>query len=164
MTTPARATPLPRLEFMRPLVSVNTASAVLDRDARRVMELIECGQLRWAFNLATEINTAKTIRILVHSLRDFQAGQLSKTPEMDFAAVIKIVFPMVPPPRFGVVRKIVENTLGRRLNVKSDLIKGLVAAGHLRLIPGSKTHRGPGGSPSLAFDSVVEFLEARRFS
>lgn len=158
---PAPSSSLPQITLSRPLVNVATAGAALDCHADAIRGLIEDGKLLWAFNISTEIHTYQEVRILAHCLRDFQTGQLAASRALDFAAVLTLIFPMLPAPQFGVIPKLTADTLARRFNCRTDHVFHLVNVGGLRLI-GSKARRGPGGSPFIEFASVANFLRKRR--
>lgn len=160
MLTPS----LPRIIFKRPFVSRETAAAALDKWTVDIDALIENGDLRWAFDFAVETSKQKYGRILAESLFEFQTGQrAARGPEAEeFARVVRVVFPMIQPARPGVVLTVCATTVARRFSVESELILNLCREGSLRFARGTKCGRGPGNSPQIQFDSVVNFLRERR--
>jgi hypothetical protein len=135
--------------------------AALDRDADTVLALIEDGTLPWAFNLSTEIYFRRNVRILAQCIADFQKGKPASN--LDFPAVMKLIFPMVSS-QPGVVAKLKACVIAQRLNVDPSHVDNLRNCGWLKLIPGSKPHRGRGGSPEIEFASVAAFLKKRRIT
>jgi len=143
---------------------VAVAQAALDLDAEQVMALIYDGRLQWAFNLAGADARRCEVRILSRSLEACQQRRAAPVAnDGEFAAVIKIIFPMVRP-RPGVADALRARTIYHRLNIKHAHLYELVAAGLLKLLPGSHPRRGPTGSPQIEFASVIEFLRERRIT
>jgi hypothetical protein len=50
------------------LVTVETAKAALGLDAESIWAMIDCGEIRWAWNIATRVNGLREIRIWAREL------------------------------------------------------------------------------------------------
>lgn len=134
--------------------------AALDRDATAIAHLIEDGSLPWAFRVG-QSPEAREIRVLAHSVSDFQNGQTKRSRTMDFQEVLSLIFPMVKMLP-GVVAKLKATTIARRFNLKAESVIKLMDLGILHAAPGTVRSCGPAGSPEILFSSVVEFLQRRR--
>ena len=81
------AAPVPRpFDFgfteRRPLVPLPAVMMFLDRSANEVIELIEDGKLRWAFDIRTTKAGSREVRILRQSLFEY-TGLYVREPEAD---------------------------------------------------------------------------------
>ncbi len=152
---------LPQIDFKRPLVSLNTVMAALDRDGLAIVGMIEDGSLPWAFNVGMD-DHRREIRVLAHCVSDFQNGRLSQSRALDFSGVLALIFPMLPLVRPGVVASIKASAVARRFNLKTETAIKLMDAGCFREVSNSVRRCGPGGSPTVELSSVVEFLKQRR--
>ena len=163
------ATPL--VAFKRPMVDVWAACAALDCSEDAVVNLIDEGRLRFAFNLASRhAHTRRCVRILSHSLAEFQAGAGPNVGAMSaaedakaFAAALKLIFPAVTRYATG-LSTIRVTTIGRKFNMGTDHVLNLCDEKSLRLVPGTVRRTGPNGSPQVDFSSVAKFLADRRLS
>jgi len=142
---------------------MNFAAAVLDRDKKSVLMLVEQGDLPWAWNLATETFTKQTVRILAQCIADFQQGQ-RRTATLTFDDVFRSIFPTGQAVRAGVVAKLKLCTIARRLCVGADHVTHLVDAGWLNPVAGSAPRRGPGGSQEIEQASLMAFMRKRRIA
>src|SRR5579871_1741009 len=68
------------LSSLRPLVPLNAASLLLNRNAKTILKLIEGGELRWAFDLRSPDTDHRQVRILRQSLLE-HAGILDRPTE-----------------------------------------------------------------------------------
>lgn len=161
--TTAPPLPLPQITLRTPLVSLDVARAALRMTTNEVMALIDARRLRYCFNVAVEIIYRREVRILANSLAHYQRGARTRFGDGDeLQAVIRMIFPMAPAPRFGVVSTLRATTIARQLSLKTDTVLALLDAGWLRSPTNSERHPGPTGSPAIEFSSVVEFLKKRR--
>ena len=172
---PTATKPLPNaaplIAFKRPLVDVWAACAALDCSEDAVVNLVDEGRLRFAFNLASRhAHTRRCIRILSRSLAEFQAGAVPGLGAMSatqdaaaFAEALKLIFPALT--RYATGGSTVRvTTIGRKFNMGTDHVLNLCDENSLRLVPGTVRRRGPNGSPQVDFASVAKFLAARRLS
>ena len=159
-------TPLAQVTLNYPLVSADVASAALKCDRTRVMALIDEGKIRWAFNFALELSYRCEPRILSVSLADYQSGRVTQWPQdMDeFSAVIKLIFPMAPQVRAGVVATLRATTVAKQMGISINHFLKLCDANWIKLAKGTRRCAGPAGSPLVEFASVVEFLKRRRIA
>ena len=161
---PSPATAFPTVLLRRPVVCMNFAAAVLDRDKKSVLMLVEQGDLPWAWNLAAETFTKQTVRILAQCIADFQQGHAHRTASMTPEEVFREIFPTGQAVRAGVVAKLKLCTIARRLCVGADHVTHLVDAGWLNPVAGSAPRRGPGGSQEIEQASLMAFMRKRRIA
>jgi hypothetical protein len=165
MTTPVqrrldlRARDGSRLLFIRPMLGMESVKAILDVSEDDVLDLIADGQLRWAWNLRATGDKA-FVRVWARSVTCHlvPGSQPSEPESMD--EVIGELLPLSPiaqrlsPP-------IRATELQRLFNVSSGHVLNLLSAGELKLAPRSVCRVGPGGSPEITRESVVELLKGR---
>lgn len=161
----APTTSLPLIIIRRPLLTVATASEALDRSSYEVIEWIESGKIRFAWNLSLRCFNKRTVRILAQSLAEAQRGQTAPriSEAEEWGAVCQQIFPFISASN-GAVTTILAATLARRFNVKSQHVLALCRERTLRFAAGTRCRRGPTGSPRIEFASVVEFLKQRRMT
>jgi hypothetical protein len=128
------------------------------KTAKQVKTLLKSRQLSWAFDFA--LGSRQELRVLATELARLQGQPVPRVA--DFNDALQIIFPDAPPKRAGVVATVRASVVAARFAVKSDHVVNLVREGWLTLAPGEKFRRGPGGSPNLLFETVVEFLRRVR--
>lgn len=139
------------LPIQRALVSIETAKAVLNKGEDAVLQLIEAGKLRFAFDLGQTGSHRRTIRIFTLSLYDYVNRQDTQPAKVDDC--IKYILPMPLPSVAGV-------RLAEILNISSSHVSGLVEGGELKEIPNRQ--RSCTSSRSICRASVIQFLKDRR--
>ncbi len=175
-----RSLPL-RVQLWLPMVDVAAVRAALGVNEDEVLDLIEDGQLAWAWDISTEAAEKAEVRILARCVREYQMfGDKDRLAggnprDITFEEVVQIVFPghQTRPWVWG-------RELARAFNCSSDHVLNLIRGGSLCLLPGhvvpkavprsTPNHqpatigwrRGPGGSPCVALESVLRFLKERR--
>ena len=161
----ASANPLPQISLRAPVAPMSTACCALAKSSDHVLALVQCGKLRWAFDISAGDGAYREIRILSLCLADYQAGRRTSIPGFgnEFDLVLGVLFPMVTI-RPGAVTKLKVATIAQRLVVRSDVILKLARAGWLEFSPGTKCRRGPSGSPEILFSAVASFLKSRRIA
>jgi len=70
-----------------PLVGIETCKSVLAVGEDTVLDLIECGKLRWAWNLAAPGTHTRLLRVLANSLVDL--ANSSSTQPGDLSGAIR---------------------------------------------------------------------------
>lgn len=146
------------LKLTRPLVSVWTVLSVTElANEDSVLEAIEAGELRWAFNVARPKSGKRSIRVLSQSVIEFinhtPAPRISDAEE--FAQIVKGFFPMY-------IAAVRATKLAMAWGVSGTHISHLIDERELRLAKGSPRRKGRGGSPQIEVASAVEFLKRRR--
>jgi hypothetical protein len=155
---PEQKAPQGGIVFRRPLVPIITAIALIEVDhERQILELIDGGKLRWAFDVAGGDRRKREVRILGESINEYLTGHRPPpcSPEEDFARTIGIIFPNVP-------ATIPTLPIAKALNVSEDHVLNLCRARLMRTANGQKWRRGKGGSARILTASVIEFLKRRR--
>jgi len=155
---PGAQSPAVALKLTRPLVSVWTVLSVTElSNEDAVLEAIESGELRWAFNIARPKSGKRSIRVLSQSVSEYiartPAPRISDAEEL--AHIVRKLFPI-----YGAAIRVTQ--LARDWNASGTHIIHLVDERELRLAKGSPRRAGRGGSPLIEVASVVEFLKRRR--
>ena len=138
------------LPIQRALVAIETAKAVLNVGEDRVLELIETGRLRFAFDFAQTGSHRRLIRILTLSIYDF-VNRLDTQPAK-IEDCIKYILPMPLPTVTGA-------RLSEILNISSSHVSGLCDGGEIKEVPARKTKTS---SRTICRASVIQFLKDRR--
>jgi len=134
----------------RPMFNVRAVVSLLDVSEDAVIRLVECGDLLWAFNVASRTDTAREIRILPACV----AGYMEKIPfQADWGEVWRLLFP-------GSGREITAKEIYRALNISSMHLYGLAKQGLIG--PCSGWRRGIYGQGRFESAAVAQFLKARR--
>ncbi len=139
------------LPIRRALVSVETAKAVLNKGEDAVLELIETGKLRFAFDLGKAGSHRRCLRIFALSLFDYVNRQDTQPAKVE--DVIRYIMPLVTPTVAGA-------RLADILNISSSHVTGLCEGGELREVPDRK--RTKTSSRTICRASVIQFLKDRR--
>ncbi len=136
----------------RPLVPLEAIMVLLDIDEDSVLGLIDAGELRWAWNIASSGADRREIRVLRDSLLSYCA--LSGQPA-DAAALWPIVF--------GHSRDVVRSTeLQRLFSCSSSHVHRLIKDKDLVALNAATT--GPNGYARITRASVIGFLNSRRMT
>jgi hypothetical protein len=146
------------IPFRSAMISVWGAMALIGgKKPEEVIQLIEDGELAYAFDLALVPNSPKReIRILCASINDYLAGVRQQEDSQEgFDLAMRSVFPSARP-------TISAADLAQAWNASPWHILNLYRANAIRLMKGSKPRRGPTGSPLVEVASAVAFLRARR--
>jgi hypothetical protein len=139
-------------QFRRPLVSIETAKAVLDSSEDDVLALCESGKIRYAFDFKRANSHRRTVRILSLSLID--CANLTETQPPDIGGVIRYVLP-------GSSEVISLAKLGRQFNCSGSHLAALLQDSCFVEI--AKAERAPKESRAVTRTSAAKFLESRRF-
>jgi len=119
--------------------------------------------LRWAWNLRATGDKA-FVRVWGRSVTCYlvPGSQPSEPESMDevIAALLRSAGDRQEAIGDGSLRA---TALQRLFNVSSGHVLNLLSAGELKLAPRSVCRVGPGGSPEITRESVVELLKARSF-
>lgn len=140
----------------RPLMTISAVCGILDRNQESVLQLIEEGELLFAFNIAAAETRHRIPRILWESIDDFLAGrkrEFSSEGEA-WAHVAPLIFPEK--------EQITTRDVMRALNCSRQHAIDLIREKTFVLAPGSHCRRGPGGSPKIETASLAAWLKSRR--
>lgn len=171
-----------RVQLRLPMVDVAAVRAALGVSEDEVLQLIDDGELAWAWDIASRDAKKREVRVLAQSVVSYQSSVANGA--LSFDQVVAIVFrrqqlaainqPPTRPWLWG--REIVH-----AFNCGSEHVFNLLREGSLKLLPGHvvptansqpATHnpqnlgwrRGPGGMPCVSYESAVEFLNRRRIA
>jgi hypothetical protein len=127
--------------------------SLIDENEDKVLQLIEDGQLAWAFSMALDPKPGRNreLRILPAAVSAYLRGQ---TCELEWADVLRLLLPHNEP-------VILSKDIYRVLNACSTHLYAL--ARRKLIVPCSTWRRGPGGGGRFTTKSFIEFLKARRF-
>lgn len=103
------------------LVDVHTVVTLWSLPPATVLAMIECGQIRWAWDVSVPAGAAREVRVW---LRELFAAELSRG--LDVKAVIESVVGHSTEPRLR------GQTVVRTLQVSTQTVHNLVAAGELK--------------------------------
>jgi hypothetical protein len=159
------------------MVDIAAVRAALGVNEDDVLNLIDEGHLAWAWDIATKQATKAEMRILARSVSAYQnaeQGLRGVSNEFTFEEVAAFVLGGQHRPWLW------GRELSRALNCSSEHVLNLVREGSLKLLPGHMVpngqrrtganrgngeigwRRGPGGSPCVAYESVLRFLKERK--
>ena len=134
----------------KPLVSIETARAVLGKTEDQVVEMIESGALRFAWNIASKKSRSRYIRLFVPSLAD-AVNQKDHQPAA-LSDAIKFILPGSSP-------TVPASRLAQLFNTGSTHIADLLRERSLVKVTNGRHARS---SPLVSRESVVKFLTLRR--
>ena len=142
----------PQRHKTKPLLSVRGVCSLVDKSQNKVLELIESGEIAWAFDvsLAQKPGRKRHLRILPAAVADYLKGL---TCELKWADVLGLMLPDAP--------AILACEITRVLNVSSEHTYNLID--QKQIIASPTRRRGPGGSARVPAKSFVQFLQKRRF-
>jgi hypothetical protein len=137
------------------LSTVHDARAQLPgHDEDDILALIEEGQIPWAWNIALKSqNAAREIRIWPDCIAHYRntGGQRPyRSAEPELNRILLDGKPFVNGSRLKLI-----------FNCGATHIINLVDSKQLRVMPGTKYHRGPNGSPAIEAQSLLNFLNSR---
>jgi len=156
------------LQELAPLLSVPTVRSLLKCHEDFVVQLVESGWVRFAFNIANSGAATRDLRIYHHSLQDYCAGQhllpnyYTQDESTLWPQVLKDL--IAPPLRASEAQPSTHLTarhLATRWVCSSTHIYDLIAAHCLEPIS-RDWKRGPNGSATILPASAEAFLRARR--
>ena len=142
--------PAPR-QRSKPLLPLRGVCSLVDKDENQVLELLESGEIAWAFDvaLAQRRGRKRELRVLPSAVADYLKG---RTCEIDQPTVFGLLLPDGP--------TIPANQIARILNVSVDHVYHLID--RKQIIASPTRRRGPGGSALVPTTSFIKFLAERR--
>ena len=142
----------PQRARTKPLLSLRAVGSLVDKDPRKVGELIESGEIAWAFalSLAQKPGRDRYIRVLPAAVAYYLKGRAC---ELQWADVLGLMLPDAP--------TILANEITRILNVSSGHTYHLIE--QKQIIGHPPRRRGAGGRARVPMKSFEQFLRQRRF-
>ena len=141
----------------RPLWESDSVEECLDISREKLMAMIECGELAWAWNIGLG-STRQELRILGHCVVERQMGvipQIGATRNLKLPDVVNLILP-------GTRETLRGTELQKLFLCNPDQIRRLRVSGDLEVVPESLPPGGPNSSPRYTRASVAKFLEKRR--
>ena len=126
--------------------------SLVDRDENKVLEMIESGEIAWAFDvsLSQKPGRKRYLRVLPAAVADYLNG---RPCELKWAKVLGLMLPDAP--------TILASEITRMLNVSCDHTYHLVD--RKQIVACSTRRPGPGGSARVQAKAFIQFLQQRRF-
>lgn len=146
--------PIP-FQIRRPLLDVPTCSTITDRPTEEILDLIQSGRLRLAFDLAKPGARRRELRVLGRCLAEYMQNTRPAIPETPASVRGEIdeIFP-------ALAENLKACTVLRLFNCSSDHVLHLAKKGLITVArPG---RRGADGDLLIQRTSLVEFLVSRR--
>lgn len=136
-----------------PMWTIRGLVSALDRNEDKVIELIECGDLAWAFDLSLipERARRRELRVLPACVEDFLARRACS---LEWPEVARLILPHDKP-------EICAREIQRSLNVSASHVTALIRRKLLKCV--SMARPGPTGSALVTTSSFLEFIKARRY-
>jgi hypothetical protein len=132
------------------MIPLRGCVAALGLGEQAVLELLEGGQLRWAWDLRRPKARRAYVVVLAQSLRAYQQGG---GPPAEWADVLKLVLP----PHRPMLRAV---EVARTLSVTPHHANNLIRDGLLIVL---NPRRGRTTSPLVTSASLARFLQMRRW-
>ena len=139
-----------RIPATRPLVPIEAAMVLLDRDEDEILHAVESGALGWAWDIATPGAERREVRIWRDSLLALIAGE--REPAREWGHVQAMVLPP------GDIKT---PALCRLFSCGSTHVHALARAA-LHVVRGPDAPSGPRAYSVISRASVSEFLRSRR--
>lgn len=136
----------------RPLIPVEAAMVLLDRDEDEVLGAVESGTLAWAWDIRREGADRRELRIWRDSLLELLSGTRG-TAKMEAGQVLAS---MLPP------RPIRTTELQRFWSCSSTHVTHLLEDGQLTAVAAREAGSGPNSFTRIELSSIRTFLTARR--
>jgi hypothetical protein len=146
-----------KVELRRALLDVRTAATVLDVSEETVLEELQQGRLRWAWDLSAAQNGRAFLRIWNRSLICYLKPELEQPKELD-GVLLQVV-----PPRARLLGALSGVELQALFNTTGGHVLSLFDSGALTKVANSPQRRGRGGSPRATLTSVTRLLKERLF-
>ncbi len=144
----------------RPLIPIEAVMVLADRDEDDVLNLIDIGMLRWAFDIATPGTDRRELRIFRESLIDYLRGDTAAMGRKNQTETVEgIIARILPRPSivngYGTIRG---TELQRRFSCCQGHVNNLIKTGELSLAPIVTPQKV---SPFVLHFSAAAFLRSR---
>jgi hypothetical protein len=125
--------------------------ALVDKDENKLLELVETGEIAWAWDVALQQQDGRKVelRVLPAAVADYLKGAACK---LKWADVFALLLPDGP--------TITASQISRILNVSCDHVYHLIDGKEIDSCPTRRP--GPGGSATVPMTSFIRFLQKRR--
>ncbi|MFO1461249.1 MAG: hypothetical protein U1G08_17835 [Verrucomicrobiota bacterium] len=140
------------LPSSRPLIPIEAAMVLLDRNEDEVLAAVESGALAWAWDIRRSGAERREIRIWRDSILDVINGSQTRTES-------PVVYRSMIPPR-----PMRTPELQRAWSCSSSHLSHLIGDGLLRAIAPRASSSGPNAFARIPPATIREFLESRRVS
>jgi hypothetical protein len=155
--------------IQRPLLPLTAAAAVANVHPREIVMAIQDGRIPYAFHIEPSTGQ-RDYRVYTPALKAYMDSQ-RPDPRLETAARLReILSALFPPPVVNGITVphfagslVIGTNLARVLSCSHHTIQRLIAARHLRAVPRSQ-FTGPGSSPRIYRDSIIEWLIKRRIT
>jgi len=142
-----------RLPAGRPLVPIEAVMVLIDRDEDDILNLVELGKLRWAFDISSPGTKRRELRIHRESVLEYLSSSHEATKDTNLISGI------LPKPTLVQAHATIRGTeLGRRFSCCQWLVANLIDTGELSLAPIPVTCKV---SPFIDHASALAFLLRR---
>lgn len=133
------------------MLEMRSVKTVLNVSEDRVIQLIECGALLWAWNIAVKCDARREVRVLSRSVDDYVNGRRTyyELPEL-----LEMILPKT--------HSIQSVALERLLHCSGSHIGNLIKTEQLRPYGELRCRRGPNGGWNVSMLSLARFLGDRR--
>lgn len=135
----------------RPLVPIEAAIVILDRNEDEILHAIEDGSMGWAWDIAAPGVARREIRIWRESLAALTARRREEPLTMD-----EVLARILPP------SDIRSPQLQRVLSCSQTHLSHLIESGMFEVLVEPRAASGPNSWTLLSRDSVARFLRSRR--
>jgi hypothetical protein len=150
-----------RLNLLRqPLMKPETVEGCLNIERRKLIQMIESGELAWAWNISAGGKRNIEPRILTHCVVERQTGiihQIGATKNLKLPDVVNLILPRERQTMRG-------RELQKLFLCQADHVRHLHKAGELEMVPETLPKHGPNASPRFTRASLVRFLTIRRIA
>lgn len=133
------------------LVSIEFCKSVSTLSEDMILELVDQGELEYAFDIKAAGRHRRSVRVLVDSLRSYI--DRSEKPSLKLDEAIALIVPR------GLGDKIKASVVARRFNCSPTHVYDLVKTGSIRMLQKGRVEKD---SALLCRQSVVQFLKSRR--
>ena len=142
----------PRAVYRRPLVDLEAATVMMDRDKIDILRLCEDGSLAWAWDLSRTGTGRSAVRIFLGSIRAW----LQKTNGDRDLSEDQVMAEIIPP------RNVTTAELKRRWAVSRNLIADLIQDGRIRVMKAGTKKQGVNSASHISFEELHRFMRTRR--
>ena len=139
----------------RPLMTVSTAAAALDTTTAGVVELVDSGRIRFAWDLAIKGARSRCLRVLARCVADLQHDR-NTLPEGEAAAWETVLRLILPHQRKRIPLRELASTFAASEKWALDVAHAGVIPAEVR-----DETRGPNSTFWFPVDRVAEFLRDR---
>lgn len=141
-----------------PMLTTEGAMALLQCEREALLALVDTGDLTGVLDVSAGTGAMRELRFTRHCVDEWLAGQCVPRTDEELAELVFGTFART-------AGRLKRNAARRRLLVCASTTINLTrlrGPRRLCLAPGSRSRRGPGGSPEIAWPELVRFCASRR--